>query len=194
MQEIQNIVESLKEFVINNNMYLGLLIGIFIIIIESIIPIIPIAVFIALNILVFGNVTGFLMSWIATILGCSLSFLIFRKGLSRSVYKNIENKPRTKRLMNIISGISFSKLVIIMAIPFTPAFSINIGAGLSKMNYKKFLLALLISKVSLVYFWGFIGTTLMESITDITVIIKLLFILLIAFILSKFVINKFDVD
>jgi membrane protein DedA with SNARE-associated domain len=62
------------------------------------------------------------------------------------------------------------------------------------MKYKKFLLAALIAKISIVYFWGFIGTTLIESITDIGVIIKVLIILLMAFILSKIVINKFDID
>ena len=96
--------------------------------------------------------------------------------------------------MNIISNISFSKLVIIMAIPFTPAFSVNIGAGLSKIKNKKFLIACIIAKISIVYFWGFVGTTFVESISDITVIFKLVIILLIAFMLSKFVINKFDID
>ena len=193
-QYIQDIIEWLKELVLNNNMFLSLFIGMFIIVLESIIPILPLALFIALNMIVFGNVVGFIISWIATIMGCSLSFFIFRKGLSNKIYNNIDNKPRTKKLMNIVSHISFSKLVIVMAIPFTPAFSINIGAGLSKLKYKKFLFACIIAKISVVYFWGFIGTTLVESMTDITVIIKLTIILLIAFILSKIVINKFDVD
>lgn len=193
-QFILDIVEYLKDFVTNNNMFLGFFVGVFIIVLESIIPILPLAVFIALNILVFGNVTGFLMCWVATVLGCSISFLIFRKGLSDKIYKHKDSESRILRLMNIISNISFSKLVIIMAIPFTPAFSVNIGAGLSKLKFKKFLFACIIAKLAMVYFWGFIGTTLAESVTDITVIIKLSVILIIAFILSKFVINKFDVD
>ena len=193
-QYIQDIIEWLKELVLNNNMFLSLFIGMFIIVLESVIPILPLALFIALNMIVFGNVVGFIISWIATIMGCSLSFFIFRKGLSNKIYNNIDNKPCTKKLMNIVSHISFSKLVIVMAIPFTPAFSINIGAGLSKLKYKKFLFACIIAKISVVYFWGFIGTTLVESMTDITVIIKLTIILLVAFILSKIVINKFDVD
>lgn len=193
-QIVQDIVNNLKELVLSNNIFLSLFVGVFVIVLESIIPILPLALFIALNMLVFGNLVGFILSWIATILGCSLSFFIFRKGLSNKIYKNIDDKPRTKRLMNIVSNISFSKLVVIMAIPFTPAFSINIGAGLSKLSYKKFLFACIIAKISVVYFWGFVGTTLVESMTDITVIIKLLFILLVAFMLSKFVINKFDID
>lgn len=195
MQEaIQEIIKELQNFVLGSNMILGLSVGFFVIILESIIPILPLALFIAINMIAFGNLTGFIISWIATVMGCSLSFFIFRKGLSNKLYKNIDNKPRTKKLMNIVSHISFSKLVVIMAIPFTPAFSINIGAGLSKLKYKKFLLASLIAKISIVYFWGFIGTTFVESITDIGVIIKLLLIIIIAFILSKIAINKFDVD
>ena len=195
MQQIINdIVEFLKELVLSNNIFISLFMGMGVIILESMIPILPLALFIALNMIIFGNFVGFVISWIATVMGCSLSFFIFRKGLSKRIYKNIEDKPRTYRLMNIISNISFSKLVIIMAIPFTPAFSVNIGAGLSKLKYKKFLMACLIAKISIVYFWGFVGTTFVESISDITVIIKLLFILLIAFMISKFVINKFDVD
>lgn len=191
---IQEVILKLQDFVLNNNIFLSLFVGVFIIVLESIVPILPLALFIALNMIVFGNLFGFIISWIATILGCSLSFFIFRKGVSKWLYKNLDNKPRTKKLMNIVSNISFSKLVIIMAIPFTPAFSINIGAGLSKMSYKKFLLAALIAKISIVYFWGFIGTTFVESITDITVLVKLFIILIVAFILSKIVINKFDVD
>ena len=193
-QLIQDIIEWLKELVLNNNIFLSLFIGMFVIVLESIIPILPLALFIALNMIVFGNFVGFIISWIATVIGCSISFLIFRKGLSSKIYKNIDDKPRTKKLMNIVSHISFSKLVIIMAIPFTPAFSINIGAGLSKLKYKKFLLACLIAKISVVYFWGFIGTTFVDSMTDITVIIKLIIILFVAFVLSKIAINKFDVD
>lgn len=193
MELVQDIVETIKDFALNNNIILSLFIGFFLIILESIIPILPLAVFIALNLIIFGNITGFILSWIATIIGCTISFYIFRKGLSKKIYKHIDN-TRVIKLINIIDDISFSKLVIIMAIPFTPAFAINIGAGLSKMKYKKFLLAAIIAKLSTVYFWGFVGTTLFESMTDITVIIKLMVILLIAFILSKIVINKFDVD
>ncbi len=191
---IQNIIDNLKDLVLTNNYFVSLLVGMLIIILESIIPILPLALFIALNMIVFGNTVGFIISWIATIMGCSLSFFIFRKGISKFLYKKIDDKPRTKKLMNIVSNISFSKLVIIMAIPFTPAFSINIGAGLSKMKYKKFLYAAIIAKISVVYFWGFIGTTLVESITDVTVIAKLIVILSVALLLSKIVINKFDVD
>lgn len=192
-QVIKNIIEQLTDLIYSNNMYISLFLGIFVIILESIIPILPLAVFIAINTVVLGNFLGFVISWIATIIGCSISFFIFRKGFSKYLYRNIDTKKKGKELMNVITNLSFSKLVLILAIPFTPAFSINIGAGLSKMSYKKYLLALIISKLSIVYFWGFIGTTFVESITDIGVLIKLGIILLIAFLLSQIVIRKFKI-
>lgn len=192
-QVIKNIIEQLTDLIYSNNMYISLFLGIFVIILESIIPILPLAVFIAINTVVFGNFLGFIISWGATIVGCSISFLIFRKGFSKYIYRNIDTKKKGKELMDIITNLSFSKLVLILAIPFTPAFSINIGAGLSKMSYKKYLLALIISKLAVVYFWGFIGTTFVESITDIGVLIKLGVILLITFLLSQIIIKKFKI-
>lgn len=189
---IESNIDILKEFVQNSNFILALIIGIGLIVLESIIPLLPLAVFIAINMIVFGGAIGFIISWISTIIGCTLSFVIFRK-LKLKLWKKIEKKKNIVNLMNKIDKISFSSLVIILAFPFTPAFSINIGAGLSNMNYRKYFFALLISKLSIVYFWGFIGTTLIESITDINIIIRISCILLVTFILSKIVMKKFGI-
>lgn len=194
MEEIiKTCVEQLVNFVNSNNIFISIFFGVFTVILESIVPILPLALFIAINTVVFGNFLGFIISWVSTVIGCSLSFWIFRSGFSKKLYHRLEKKNKGKRLMEKISTLDFSKLVLILAIPFTPAFSINIGAGLSKMPYKKYLLALLISKLSIIYFWGFIGSTFIESITDIGVLIKLGIILGITFILSRIVIKHFKI-
>ena len=194
METISNYVVSfLNYYVANVNIVSSFFLGIFIIILESILPMLPLGLFLAFNVLIFGNVLGFFMSWGATLIGCSLSFFIFRK-IRKKIDNYIERKPKFKNVMKNINKISFSNLVIIMAFPFTPAFSINIGAGLSNIPYKKFIMAASIAKVSIVYFWGYIGSTFIESMTDPGVLIKLGIIFLIAFLLSKFVTKKFKID
>lgn len=194
METISNYVVSfLNYYVANVNIVSSFFLGIFIIILESILPMLPLGLFVAFNVVIFGNVLGFFMSWGATLIGCSLSFFIFRK-IRKKIDNYIEKKPKFKNVMENINKISFSNLVIIMAFPFTPAFSINIGAGLSNIPYKKFIMAASIAKVSIVYFWGYIGSTFIESMTDPGVLIKLGIILLIAFLLSKFVTKKFKID
>ena len=193
-QIVNDIVSLLKETVSSQPLIVSLLFGFSLIILESIIPILPLALFIAINLILFGNVVGFILSWVATITGCIISYFIFKKGFSNKIYKNIDNHPKIKKTVKTIKNIKFSNLVIIMAIPFTPAFSINIAAGLSRMSLQKFIFALLIGKLFIVYFWGFIGTTFVESLTDITVLFKLATILLLAFILSKIVLKKFNIE
>ena len=71
-----------------------------------------------------------------------------------------------------------------MAFPFTPAFSINIAAGLTSMSYKKFIMAASIAKIAIVYFWGYVGSTFIQSMTDPGVLLKLSIIIIFAFLLN----------
>ena len=193
-ETIKIVIEFLKMQVQVNNPIVGLIIGMLIIILESMIPILPLAVFIAINMLVFGNIFGFILSWISTIIGCLIAFTICRKGLSDKFYSKIKKDGKIDNLMYKISNIKFSNLVIVTALPFTPAFAVNIASGLSTISYKKFLTAIIIAKLSIVYFWGFIGTTFIESITNIKVLIELCLIILVAYIISKVVMKKFNID
>ncbi|MEG0909019.1 MAG: VTT domain-containing protein [Bacilli bacterium] len=195
MQEIINtIIENLKELESSSPQILSLIIGMSVIVLESMIPILPLAVFIALNMLLFGNFIGFTISWIATCLGCFLSFYIVRKGLREPFEKKSEQAKTIKKIMKIINKISLPNFVLIISMPFMPAFAINIAAGLSKIDAKKFIASILISKLIIVYFWGFIGTTFLESVSDPLVILQLLTLLLIAYIVSKQIMKKYKID
>ena len=95
--------------------------------------------------------------------------------------------------MKSISEINFSNLVTLMAIPFSPAFLINVAGGLSKIKTREFFLALFLGKMVMVYFWGYIGTSLLDSLTDITIVFKISFLLIIAYGLSKLVEKKLKI-
>lgn len=187
---IHQFIDFITNFVEGNNIFLSVFFGVFAIVLESIIPILPLALFIAINMIAFGNILGFIISWISTVIGCTLSFFICRK-FRTFVNQKINDKYKILELINRIDTISFSSLVLILAMPFTPAFSINIAAGLSDMKYKKYLLALLLSKIFIVYFWGYVGTTFLQNITNIPLMIQLGFIIAILFLISRLIMRKF---
>lgn len=193
-QIVNHLIEILRSLTDNQPLWMSMTFGFGLIVLESILPVLPLALFIALNLLLFGNVKGFVLSWVATICGCILSYSICKYGFSNLFYKHLKNHSKTNAIVSKIKSISFPNLVVLMAIPFTPAFSINIGAGLSKMDFKKFFFALLISKLSIVYFWGFVGTTLVESLTDVAVLLKLFSIIVLVFLLSKLILKKFHFE
>lgn len=168
---------------------LGPISGVILIILESIIPPLPLSVFITLNMIAFGNVFGFLISWLSTIVGCMISFCLFRKLFRKKLEKFVKKKDleNVNNVMKSIGEISLTNLVVFIAIPFSPAFLINIAAGLSKIKIEKFFIAIIIGKMMMVFFWGYIGTSLLESLTDITILFKIGIMLVIAYVISKMV-------
>ncbi len=174
----------------------GYFFGFMLILLESILPWLPLFVFIALNIKSFGFVIGFIISWSATIVGCILSYTLFKYLFSKKIDKYLSKKNLIKisKISNSIKNVSFPNLVLIIALPFSPAFLINIVCGLTNVKFKKFFLALLIGKLSIIYFWGFIGTSLIDSITNPEKLIKIFIIIIIVFLLSKEINKKYNID
>lgn len=170
--------------VINAMGIYGPILSCVLILFESIFPIMPLAVFITINFLAYGSVIGFIISWVFTVLGCLMSFFLFRKGVQGWFQRLTKDRVKLNNLMIKFNNISFAELAVIIAIPFTPAFLVNIAAGLSDMPKRKFILALLIGKIGLVYFWGYIGTSLVESFKNPMILIKIVIILVITYVIS----------
>lgn len=167
----------------------GPILGSLFIVLESIIPPLPLFVFITINFIAFGYVLGFIISWVCTIIGCLISYFLVKKFLRNFVVDKIKNVDLLTKCMNYIENLSLTKVTVILSIPFTPAFMMNIAAGLVNMNFKKFFIAILISKIFLVYFWGFVGTSLVESFQNPTSLITVVVMMIIAYLMS-FVIKK----
>ena len=194
MIELMNNLDKLiNDFLLGMGLF-GPILGCFLILIESIVPILPLFVFITINFLAFGNIFGFIISWIFTVLGCLLSFFIFRKKVKNWFDGKIEHNKQFKKIMKLVNTLKLEKLAVIIAVPFTPAFMINIAAGLSKISFKKFLISLLIGKAFLVLFWGFVGTSLIQSLTHPLAFLKVVILLLVAYVTSKIVSKKFNLE
>ena len=71
---------------------------------------------------------------------------------------------------------------------------VNIAAGLSNMPIKKYMTSLIIGKIFLVIFWGFIGTSLLQSLTNPTALIKIIILVSIAYVISKIISKKFHLN
>lgn len=172
----------------------GVVLSSVLLICESIIPPLPAFVFITINFLAFGKIFGFILSWICTSIGCFISYKIFSGRLRDWFLKKTKYKVKLNKLMDRISEMKVSTIALIVAIPFSPAFLINIACGLSGVEVKKFMLAIIIGKISMVYFWGYIGLTLMECLTNPVALVKLLILLLVAYIVSKTVSKVLDIE
>lgn len=190
---INDIIELLKETMSTYPTFISMLIGIFIVFTESIIPILPLCAFVAINVILFGNIIGVLISYLGTLVGCITSFVFFKTLLGDWFYNKFKSNEKMQNLINRVNKFSFSTLVLLMTFPFTPAFSINIACGLVGMDYKKFVSACLLAKLPMVYFWGYVGTTLLESLTNPYALINIIAILIVSYGASKVFMYKFKI-
>lgn len=188
---IKNIDIWLTNFLLSIGLW-GYVLSCILIVFESIIPILPLSVFITLLFYKFGIVIGFIISYIFTILGCSMSYKIFNGKLRIKFEKFLikKNSDRLNKIKNSIKNIGFVNFCLIIALPFTPAFLVNIASGLTNINKRKYVIALLVGKIFLVIFWGFIGTSLINSFKNPINLLYIGLLLGVCFIVSKLVSKK----
>lgn len=180
---MNNVADFLETFLLSLGVYAPIL-ACFLIIIESILPVLPLCVFITINFYYFGEIVGFLLSWIFTCIGCFLSYILVCKGVKTIALDTAEKSGLLQKTIKLIKNMDITNLILVVAIPFTPAFLVNIAAGLAKIDKKKFIISILIGKIFMVYFWGFIGVSLIECLKNPLIIIKVVILLIFAYILS----------
>ncbi len=169
---------------------------------EGTLAFLPLFVFVTVNILslsnllgtFLGTIVGIAISWIFTILGSFTMFFGTRKLLGDKFRIKIKNKKKASKFMKLIDGLTYSQLVLIISIPFSPSFFINLGAGLSKINMKKYFCALLIGKFAQMLFLSYVGVSLIECLTQPLALIKVVAIMLVGYIVSVIVNKKFNLD
>ena len=192
MDFIRYIVDNSTHFVETG----GILMGFFLVFIECIIPALPLSVFVALNVNAFGFFLGCFISWIATCTGSFICYKFFSfvegklsaKFLSRKLIKKIKSK------VDRFKSIKFTELVLIITLPFTPSSLVNILCGITNMSSRKFICSLLIGKFFMIIFWGYIGKSFIDSLTDLRSIIYIVLTMLIAYIISKIISKKLEIE
>ncbi len=185
---LENALNSLGIF--------GPILGCFLILVESIMPVLPLAVFITLNFYAFGHLFGFILSYVLTVIGCNIAFILSEKILKNRMDYLVKKYDKNKIVgwIDKFSNIKFNHLVLLMAFPFTPAFLVNYISGATQMEHKKFFLASIIGKPFMVYFWGYIGVTLIESLKHPILLLKIGIIMVVAYIISAIVNKKIGLD
>lgn len=201
MEILNNLDGILNDFLNSAGVWAPIL-SCLLIFLEGILAFLPLFVFVTFNIMslstllgdVLGTLLGIALSWVFTTLGSYVTFMLFRRFLNKPFRNKIAKKKKSKKFMKIVDNLKYSQLVLIISIPFSPSFFINLGAGLSNINAKKYLCALLIGKISQMLFLGYVGVSLVECLTNPMALIKVVLILAVGYVISVIVNKKFNLD
>ena len=130
-------------------------------IIQVVLPVIPGGVSSLAGVIAFGPVYGFIYNYIGIVVGSICAFYLARF-LGVKIIKLLFEEKKANKYLNYISQDKFYPLFIIaMFLPGLPDDLICFVAGISKMRFRKFLLAILLCKPISLLLYSF-GINLLE--------------------------------
>jgi uncharacterized membrane protein YdjX (TVP38/TMEM64 family) len=175
--DVDHVTELLRSFG-----WFGYIGGALLVFLQTLLPVIPFVVVAGANVLLFGFWGGFLVNYLFTSIGALTAFLFARyvgrawveKKLSKYRFLGVFNDKLRKH------GLLFIALFRVM--PILPSFVTNLGAAVSKVRTRDYLLGTLLGNAPMILIESLIGHDLLHFAQHKTRLIGLfiLFIILLA--------------
>ena len=175
------------EIVVEKYKLLGPFFSIFLTFIESFLPILPLFIIVIANAAAYGLFWGFLLSWLGTVAGSYLFFLMIRKFGKYQIFRRIKEQTQVKKLIHWVDIRGFTPLFVLLCLPFTPVVVVNSVAGLSNIKKKYYFLTLFISKPIMIFLISYLGSDLRDILKSPVKIIISIVIVLIIWAIGKFI-------
>lgn len=157
-EAIEGYFETFKSF--------GIIIAFLLPFIESFLPILPIALFAVVNVNTYGLFLGFIITWLGAFCGAYIVFILVRKYGQHKFLRHLNNHPHTLRFIRRVDEKGVMPLFLLLCFPFTPSSVINVVAGLSTVNMKQYLVAVLCGKAVMLFILSFIGNDIYSFVRE----------------------------
>lgn len=112
----------------------------------------------------FGKGIGFILSWLASTVGCSINFWISRK-FGRGVANRFIGKSNLDNLDRFAGQLKNRRSIFYMVLLMPLSQDIvSYAVGLTKISYWHFLIALILSGTAIVAAYIYLGSSLLEAL------------------------------
>ena len=145
---------------------LGPLATIFLAMVESFFPPLPLIAIVALNVAAHGGLFGFVYSWVGVMLGGTLMFLFWRRVLKQFFWKFASRSQKLEKAERWVSRFDVSSLFMLSVLPFTPSSFMHFAFGISDFDEKRYLITMLLGKGVMVAMMALFGQSLVRSMKN----------------------------
>lgn len=145
---------------------LGPLAPIFLAMVESFFPPLPLIAIVALNVAAHGGLFGFVYSWVGVMLGGALMFLFWRRVLKQFFWKFASRSQKLEKAEQWVSRFDVSSLFMLSVLPFTPSSFMHFAFGISDFDEKRYLITMLLGKGVMVAMMALFGQSLVRSMKN----------------------------
>ena len=145
---------------------LGPLAPIFLAMVESFFPPLPLIAIVALNVAAHGGLFGFVYSWVGVMLGGTLMFLFWRRVLKQFFWKFASRSQKLEKAEQWVSRFDVSSLFMLSVLPFTPSSFMHFAFGISDFDEKRYLITMLLGKGVMLAMMALFGQSLVRSMKN----------------------------
>ena len=145
---------------------LGPLAPIFLAMVESFFPPLPLIAIVALNVAVHGGFLGFAYSWIGVLLGGTLMFLLWRRVVKRFFWKLASRSRKLEQAQQWVNHLDTASLFMLALLPFAPTSFMHFAFGMSDMDEGHYLRTVLLGKGVMVGMMAVFGQSLLSSLRN----------------------------
>ena len=145
---------------------LGPFAPIFLAMVESFFPPLPLIAIVALNVAAHGGLFGFVYSWVGVMLGGTLMFLFWRRVLKQFFWKFASRSQKLEKAEQWVSRFDVSSLFMLSVLPFTPSSFMHFAFGISDFDEKRYLITMLLGKGVMVAMMALFGQSLVSAMKN----------------------------
>ncbi|QRN86105.1 TVP38/TMEM64 family protein [Clostridia bacterium] len=124
---------------------------------ESFLPVLPLTGIVAMNVYAYGFWSGYVLSYLGTIVGSTMLYFAIRHLFRASVHRRAQKNQRWRSIIEKVQKKGFTPIFLLYCLPFTPSFFVSAGAALAEVDTYKFLAALITGKLVMIYILSSIG-------------------------------------
>lgn len=154
------------EYVTTQYKLLGPIMGFVLPFIEAFLPFLPLVVIVVANASAYGLFLGFLLSWLGTVLGSYVLFLLVRRFGHHRKLAFLTQRKQIQKLIHWVDMRGLTPLFILLCFPFTPSVLVNVVAGLSNLKKNYYLIILLLAKPIMIFSMSYLGSDLRDILTS----------------------------
>lgn len=145
---------------------LGPIAGILLVMVEAFLPFLPLSLFVAINVMIFGFWQGYLYSWLGNVFSSILLFFLIRKYWANRFYKKAHKNKKFWDAFSWIKKRGFIAIFLLLSFPFTPSFLICGLCALSGVKSETFVYSIIFGKLLMMFSLSYIGYNIKEFINQ----------------------------
>jgi uncharacterized membrane protein YdjX (TVP38/TMEM64 family) len=172
----------------------GIFAPIFLAMLESLIPALPLVLIVILNVNIYGLGVGFITSYLGTMLGATIMFLFYRTISYYGLHEKMHKFKTLDKTINWVNRQGPLVIIVLSMLPSTPSSFMNLAFGLAQYSKRKYLISIAIGKVFMIGLFAFFGNAFQAEENQLLIYFGSILLFILTYFISRSINKKTGIN